>query len=132
MAVERTSAPVVARPQGRIRRELKTVQKMIRLYCREHHKPASALCQDCRELALYAEKRLLNCPFQEHKSTCSKCAIHCYKPQMKQKIVEVMRYAGPRMLLHHPFLAIQHLIDEKRSVTPDNHNDSSQPGGNKT
>jgi hypothetical protein len=51
---------------------------------------------------------------------------------MKKKIVEVMRYAGPRMLLHHPILAIQHLIDEKRTVNPDNHNDSSHPGGNKT
>lgn len=132
MAGERTSAPVVPRPHGRIRRELKTVQKMIRLYCRDHHKQASGLCQDCHELSAYAEKRLFNCPFQEHKSTCSKCAIHCYKPQMKEKIVTVMRYAGPRMLLYHPVLAILHLIDEKRTVAPDNQKDSSQPGGNET
>jgi hypothetical protein len=27
---------------------------------------------------------------------------------------EVMRFAGPRMLARHPFLAIMHLIDDRR------------------
>jgi hypothetical protein len=36
---------------------------------------------------------------------------------MKTQIIEVMRYAGPRMIFHHPLLAIAHLLDEKRSDT---------------
>jgi hypothetical protein len=32
-------------------------------------------------------------------------------PLMRDDIRAVMRYAGPRMLLHHPILAVQHLID---------------------
>ena len=32
---------------------------------------------------------------------------------------EVMRFAGPRMLWRHPYLAIRHLIDEKKRKTPE-------------
>ena len=33
---------------------------------------------------------------------------------MRQKIGAVMRFSGPRMLLHHPFIAVKHLIQTKR------------------
>jgi len=39
---------------------------------------------------------------------------------MKTQIIEVMRYAGPRMIFHHPFLAVAHLLDEKCSDTSSN------------
>jgi hypothetical protein len=29
---------------------------------------------------------------------------------MREQVKVVMRYAGPRMLLHHPLLALRHLI----------------------
>jgi hypothetical protein len=35
---------------------------------------------------------------------------------MRQQVKIVMRYAGPRMLLHHPFLACMHLIDGRRKA----------------
>jgi hypothetical protein len=31
--------------------------------------------------------------------------------QMREKVKKVMRRSGPRMLLHHPLLAIHHVID---------------------
>jgi hypothetical protein len=31
---------------------------------------------------------------------------------------EVMRFAGPRMLARHPWLAIMHLIDDRRPPPP--------------
>ncbi|MDR2525428.1 MAG: nitrous oxide-stimulated promoter family protein, partial [Oscillospiraceae bacterium] len=34
----------------------------------------------------------------------------CYRADMREKIRAVMRYAGPRMLLHHPVMAIRHFI----------------------
>lgn len=95
----------------RMKRERKTVAYMIDIYCREHHQTGGELCDDCRELAEYARFRLKNCPFQENKTTCGNCPIHCYKPEMRQKIREVMRFSGPRMLRHHPLLAIGHMID---------------------
>ena len=62
----------------------------------------------------YVHARLDHCPFQEEKSTCAHCTVHCYKPDMRERIRAVMRYSGPRMLLHHPGLAVQHLIDGVR------------------
>ncbi|MBS7408387.1 MAG: nitrous oxide-stimulated promoter family protein, partial [Prevotellamassilia sp.] len=40
------------------------------------------------------------------------CPIHCYRPEMKDKIRHVMRWAGPRMMVYHPFAAIKHLLRE--------------------
>jgi len=62
----------------------------------------------------YASKRLDKCPFQEGKTTCAKCPVHCFKPDMRQQIRLVMRYSGPRMLLRHPLMAILHMIDGRR------------------
>ena len=95
----------------RIRREKKTVDAMIRLYCRKKHETNNELCIECQELHDYAMLRLTNCPFQENKSTCGKCLVHCYKPELRTKITKVMRYSGPRMLLHHPIMAFQHVFD---------------------
>lgn len=96
---------------NRLEREKKTVELMLRIYCKDHHHPADGLCLDCRELLNYALKRLTHCKFGEGKPTCGKCTVHCYKPEMRQRIIEVMRYAGPRMPLNHPIIAIRHLID---------------------
>ena len=86
---------------------------MIKIFCRAHHHPVEALCTQCWELSEYAEKRLAACPFQEEKSTCTKCSVHCYKPSMREQIQKVMRFSGPKMILHHPFLAVAHLLDER-------------------
>ena len=95
----------------RMKREQKTVDHMIDIYCHDHHKNQGKLCEECRELAEYARFRLKNCPFQENKTTCGNCPIHCYKPKMREKIREVMGYSGPRMTLRHPLEAIGHMID---------------------
>ena len=95
----------------RMQREQKTVEHMIGIYCRDHHGSRGELCEECRELSEYARFRLKNCPFQENKTTCGNCAIHCYKPEMREKIREVMRYSGPRMTWKHPLLAFGHMID---------------------
>lgn len=97
-----------AAPTGRIRRERKTIQRMIGIYCRAHHGPADGLCDDCRGLYEYALARLERCLFGADKPACAACPVHCYKPSMRERVRTVMRYAGPRMLLRHPFLALLH------------------------
>jgi hypothetical protein len=94
----------------RIYREGKTVCVMIALYCSEHHF-SQGLCLQCEELLNYARDRLDKCPFGRGKTTCTKCPVHCYLPEMRNKIIVVMRYSGPRMLYRHPLLTIQHIID---------------------
>jgi hypothetical protein len=102
----------------RIKREKKTVDAMIRLYCSKHHKTYDELCPECNELHKYAMLRLTKCPFQEDKTTCAKCLVHCYRQDMKTKITKIMRYSGPRMLLYHPILALHHVFDGRKKPKP--------------
>lgn len=95
----------------KIEQEKRVVEQMIRLYCRKREGNAE-LCADCRELLEYARARLDRCKFGEGKPTCQKCPIHCYRPEMRERIRAVMRWAGPRMLLYHPLSALRHLIRE--------------------
>lgn len=83
---------------------------MIIIYCRKHHGGAG-LCDECKALEDYAHRRLDRCKFGEEKTSCQKCAVHCYKPAMREAISKVMRYSGPRMLLYHPVAAVRHLIE---------------------
>ena len=95
----------------RIEEEKAVVEQMIRLYCRKKEGNAE-LCPICQELLDYAFKRLDRCRYGAEKPTCKKCPIHCYRPDMKERIKEVMRWSGPRMILYHPTAAILHLIRE--------------------
>lgn len=102
---------------SRISREMKTLNVMIALHCRAQHDAKPSLCLSCRELADYAAYRLDKCPFRDEKPTCAKCTVHCYSPAMRERIRAVMRYAGPRMLLRHPVMAVRHLLDERTGTT---------------
>ena len=99
---------------ARIQREKRTVSVMIEMYCHAQHSTPDALCAECKKRRDYALARLDRCPFGDHKPTCARCPVHCYKPDMKAQIKEVMRYAGPRMLGRHPLLALMHQLDSLR------------------
>lgn len=102
----------MASQQDRLDRERHTIQTMIGIYCRGHHHPQSGLCSECVSLSDYAMQRIAKCPFVDDKPTCAKCPIHCYKPDMRERVRRVMRYAGPRMMLYHPILTFWHYYDE--------------------
>jgi hypothetical protein len=104
------------RSRRRLTRERKTITAMIALYCREQHGPARELCTECAALADYAAQRLEKCPFGDEKPTCAKCPVHCYKPACRAQVQEVMRFAGPRLLLRRPVLTIRHLLEERRTA----------------
>ncbi len=92
--------------------EKQVVRLMIQLYCQGVHKTkkeGNHLCPSCQALSDYAWQRVDLCPLMEEKTFCSNCKIHCYAPQQREDIQQVMRYAGPRMILYHPWLAIRHL-----------------------
>jgi len=95
----------------RMIREKKTIKAMVRIYCESHHQTHHGLCPECSELLEYAMKRIDKCPFQENKTTCAKCPVHCYKPYMRERVKSVMRFSGPRMSWKHPVLALFHFID---------------------
>lgn len=95
-------------------REKKIVSDMIALYCRKKHRHKNGLCTECAQLRAYAEQRSDRCPFMETKTFCSNCKVHCYKPEMRDKIRQVMRFAGPRMLMYHPVAAVRHLLESRK------------------
>ena len=95
-------------------REKQVVSLMIQLYCKKNHNTKGELCDDCRKLEEYARLRSEKCPFMETKTFCSNCKVHCYKPDMREKIRAVMRFSGPRMIFHHPVMAISHVIESRK------------------
>jgi hypothetical protein len=88
---------------------------MVAMYCRHHH-GKGPLCAECAKLADYAKRRLHGCVFGDAKPTCAKCVVHCYSPDLREQVRVVMSWAGPRMILKHPILAIAHLLDERRPI----------------
>lgn len=101
----------------RLKQEAKTIEVMIRMYCKAHH-ANDDLCQQCQHLLIYSRKRLQRCIFQDAKPVCGSCTVHCYKREMQEAICKVMRYAGPRMIYRHPVMAIRHLLDKRRRTPP--------------
>ena len=95
----------------RIEEEKTVAEQMIRLYCRRREGNRE-LCAGCAELLDYARARLDRCRFGADKPTCRRCPVHCYRPEMKERIRRVMRWSGPRMLLYHPLAALRHLLRE--------------------
>lgn len=105
--------------EGRLRREWRTIDAMIAITCRDLHGGGrGALCAGCAELRAYAERRLRHCPFGDDKPTCANCRIHCYRPEMRERVRRVMAHAGPRMILRHPYLALMHLLVDEHRPAP--------------
>lgn len=95
---------------GRVEKEKKVIELMINIYCRKKHGSKNELCEECKELLEYANKRLTLCKFGDEKTTCSKCPIHCYKKDMKAKVKEVMKFSGPRLIIYNPIELIRHMF----------------------
>ena len=92
-------------------REKAIVSEMIALNGRKRHKTKKGQpCAKCTELTEYAKQRSDNCPFMENKTFCSNCKVHCYKPEMSEKIRAVMRFFFFIMFFRHPVTAVLHVI----------------------
>ncbi|MCO6450277.1 MAG: nitrous oxide-stimulated promoter family protein [Caldilineales bacterium] len=116
--------------EPRMRREARTIDAMIRIYCQKNHGQAQGLCEGCTELRDYAFLRLRKCPFGEEKSTCANCRVHCYRPDMRERVRDVMRFSGPHMVYRHPILAFMHLaVDDRRPAPELPKRVASQSGG---
>ena len=90
--------------------ELKTMYQIIGIYCHnKHHTPKGQLCEECQKVWQYAEHRIDVCPHMESKTFCSVCKTHCYAPTYREKIREIMRYGGPRMLFVSPIQVVRHM-----------------------
>ena len=99
--------------QKKRQQEKDVVAFMITLYCRKKH-GGKELCPQCQSLTDYAWNKADKCPFMESKTFCSNCHVHCYEPEMRERIRAVMRFSGPRMIMHRPIMAIRHLAEQRK------------------
>ena len=103
-------------------KEQHVVEEMIRLYCRKKHpkedRQAGQICPVCQELLDYARLRSEKCPFMKEKTFCANCKVHCYKPEVREQIRQVMRH-HIIPLLHLPviLLSLLKFSLEGRSIT---------------
>jgi hypothetical protein len=97
--------------KSKIDREKEVVSRMIALYSKKKL-GMTDLSDEYKALEVYAHKRLDMCKFGDNKPNCKRCPIHCYKPEMREKIRTIMRWAGPRMMIYDPIAAIRHLLNK--------------------
>jgi hypothetical protein len=94
--------------EAKVEEEAGSLSAVIGLYCRKKHGTKEGFCKDCTSLRDYAVMRLERCIFLPQKPTCARCPVHCYTPQRRQEIRQVMRYAAPRFYFFRPRLALRH------------------------
>ena len=95
-------------------KELKLMIRFTDLFCSSHHRTfrsesagtgvtgeagsTGQLCPECADLVRYAAARLRHCPLKP-KPSCKNCPVHCYRPDYRQKIREIMAWSGKRLIL---------------------------------
>ena len=105
------NSPTLTRKE---RKDLKVLALFTAVYCRAHHsgaehlEPAESelrelgpeghhLCGECREFLQYAFTRRLRCPL-DPKPICKHCSLHCYRPGHRERVREIMRFSGRRLI----------------------------------
>lgn len=115
-AARTPDSPATAKRRAR---EKRTISQMICLYCRGNHDEADRtetaycgepLCPSCKAIDDYSVLRTERCRNMETKTSCDQCPNRCYRPEERERIRAIMRYAGPRMITAHPVAAVRHLL----------------------
>ena len=91
---------------------MRVLTDFVRVYCRARHpgRPLekvegtdiggveTPLCRECAELVAYARERRRRCPL-DPKPSCKKCPVHCYRKDYRDKVREIMAFAGRKMIM---------------------------------
>jgi hypothetical protein len=112
----------------RVHRDLKILARFVGIYCHGLHGQATreplrlwsvdmgnlagrplVLCAECRRLLSHAIVKRAVCPF-DPKPACKWCPRHCYAPQYRDQIRQVMHYAGKRLLFSGRLDYLVHLF----------------------
>ena len=89
---------------------MKVLARFIEVYCKSKHHNLKRdiwkdslsgvkieLCNECIEIMNYSSNRLVLCPL-DPKPSCKNCKIHCYAPEQRKKIKEIMRFSGIKLI----------------------------------
>ena len=124
----RCVAALTPERQAELQKDLKTLALFIHLYCRTKHAASDKtltdlkgfdvqsiagrpviLCEGCTKLLAHAFVKRSNCPF-DPKPMCKHCPTHCYHPNYRAQIREVMRVSGRKLLLSGRLDYLFHLL----------------------
>lgn len=94
------------------KKDIKLIGKFVEVYCVGKHGRAERsavvlpedlgtrkLCPECASFLQYAVTKRLKCPLEDEKPTCKHCRIHCYDRPRREKVREIMGYAGRRLMM---------------------------------
>ena len=94
------------------RKDITLIGKFVEVYCSGKHGatarlpltlPAGlgerTLCPECSSFLGYAVDKRLKCPLEAEKPTCKHCRIHCYDQLHREKVREIMSYAGRKLMM---------------------------------
>jgi hypothetical protein len=86
------------------------VELMIRRHCWRRHGHRLDLCPQCRDLLEYAASRLDACVHGDAKPPCLRCPVHCFRPEMRAAIRQIMRENRLWFLCRHPLHSLRYLL----------------------
>ena len=99
---------------SKVDEDIKVLRQFIQIYCDTKHKDRAKtneddiiLCEECHDTLRYSSLRREYCP-QNPKPTCKNCEIHCYKPEYRQRIKDIMRHSGMILIKRGRFDLIFH------------------------
>jgi len=96
-------------------KDLKALAQFTSVYCKVHHEGLKEnlktdepdlqqlplhkypVCEECRDFLLYAFQRKIDCPLEE-KPSCKHCHVHCFRPDHREKVREIMRFSGQYLI----------------------------------
>lgn len=94
------------------KKDIKLLGKFVEAYCDSKHRGSGqvrivlpeglgerVLCPECASFLEYAIAKRLKCPLEAEKPTCKHCRIHCYDAPRREKVREIMSYAGRRLMM---------------------------------
>lgn len=92
-------------------KDIKLLARFTQVWCAGHrHQGRTAfslpggirpveLCAACAAFMDYAVTRRIKCPLEAEKSTCKHCRIHCYAPEQRALVKQIMAWSGIRMII---------------------------------
>lgn len=120
--------PLEFRDERRLNRDLRTLASFVTLYCERRHADREkstvilkahdlsslagrtvCLCAECAKLLKHAVVKRCSCPM-DPKPACKRCPQHCYAPEYRRRIQQVMRYSGRSLLLSGRIDYLFHLL----------------------
>jgi hypothetical protein len=119
-----------------IAKDLGVLGKFVAVYCRHHHRDAERksfamkgmdlsktslgkrkVCADCARLLSHAVTKRAICHL-EPKPACRLCTEHCYAPDYRQRIREVMKFSGRHLILRGRLDLLFHFLLRPPKVPP--------------